>query len=92
MQVNAKSVIHSKQNVERRSLVDKIVPLIVMVCVLTAIVPLCSILVEVFRIGISAITLEFLPEVHGAIGMGEGGIGPAIRDTLVVVGLATKTY
>ncbi len=78
-----------KQNVERRLLVDKIVRLVVIACVVIAIIPLGSILVEVFRNGISAISMEFLTEVPGAIGTGEGGIGPAIQGTLIIVGLAS---
>ena len=39
-----------KQNVERRLIVDKIVRLIVIACVITAIVPLGSILLEVFKV------------------------------------------
>ncbi len=78
-----------KQNVQRRLLVDKIVRLIVVACVITAIIPLGSILVEVFKNGITAISIEFLTEAPGSIGTGEGGIGPAIQGTLIVVGLAS---
>ncbi len=78
-----------KQNVQRRLLVDKIVRLIVIGCVITAIVPLGSILVEVFRNGITAISIEFLTQPPGAIGSGEGGIGPAIQGTLIIIGLAS---
>ena len=78
-----------KQNVERRLFVDKIVRLIVIACVITAIIPLGSILVEVFKNGIAAISIEFLTEVPGSIGSGEGGIGPAIQGTLIVIGMAS---
>ena len=78
-----------KQNVQRRLLVDKIVRLIVVACVITAIIPLGSILIEVFKNGITAISIEFLTEAPGSIGTGEGGIGPAIQGTLIVVGLAS---
>ena len=78
-----------KQNVERRLLVDKIVRLVVIACVITAIVPLGSILVEVFRNGAAAISIEFLTEVPGAIGSGDGGIGPAIQGTLIIIGMAS---
>jgi len=78
-----------KQNVERRLLVDKIVRLIVISCVIIAIIPLGSILVEVFKNGITAISIEFLTEVPGSIGSGEGGIGPAIQGTLIVIGMAS---
>lgn len=78
-----------KQNVERRLFVDKIVRIIVISCVVTAIIPLGSILVEVFKNGIAAISIEFLTEVPGSIGSGEGGIGPAIQGTLIVIGMAS---
>ncbi len=78
-----------KQNVERRLFVDKIVRLVVIACVVTAIIPLGSILVEVFKNGIAAISIEFLTEVPGSIGSGEGGIGPAIQGTLIVIGMAS---
>ena len=78
-----------KQNVERRLFVDKIVRLIVISCVITAIIPLGSILVEVFRNGLAAISIEFLTQVPDSIGTGEGGIGPAIQGTLIVIGMAS---
>ena len=78
-----------KQNVEKRLVVDKIVQIIVFACVIIAIIPLGSILVEVFRNGISAISIEFLTEIPGAIGTGEGGIGPAIQGTLIIIGLSS---
>lgn len=78
-----------KQNVDRRLLVDKIVRIIVFACVITAIIPLGSILVEVIKNGAAAISMEFLTQVPGAIGTGEGGIGPAIQGTLIIIGLAS---
>ena len=78
-----------KQNVEKRLVVDKIVRTIVIACVIIAIIPLGSILVEVFKNGIAAISYEFLTETPGAIGSGEGGIGPAIQGTLIIVGLSS---
>ena len=78
-----------KQNVKRRLFVDKIVRLIVISCVIIAIIPLGSILVEVFKNGFTAISIEFLTEVPGSIGSGEGGIGPAIQGTLIVIGMAS---
>ena len=58
-------------------------------CVIIALIPLCSILVEVFKNGISAISYEFLTTVPGAVGSGEGGIGPAIQGTLIIIGLSS---
>ena len=78
-----------KQNVEKRLLVDKAVRIIVFACVIIAIIPLGSILVEVFKNGISAISYEFLTETPGSIGSGEGGIGPAIQGTLIIIGLSS---
>ncbi|KER06937.1 Phosphate transport system permease protein PstA [Marine Group I thaumarchaeote SCGC AAA799-E16] len=78
-----------KQNVEKRLVVDKIVRIIVFACVILAIIPLGSILVEVFKNGIAAISYEFLTETPGAIGSGEGGIGPAIQGTLIIIGLSS---
>lgn len=78
-----------KQNVERRLLVDKAVRIIVFSCVIIAIIPLGSILVEVFKNGLTAISLEFLTETPGSAGSGEGGIGPAIQGTLIIIGLSS---
>ena len=78
-----------KQNVKKRLLVDKIVRTVVFACVIIAIIPLGSILVEVFKNGAAAINIEFLTEVPGAIGTGEGGIGPAIQGTLITIGLSS---
>ena len=78
-----------KQNVQRRLVTDKIVRIIVFSCVIIAIVPLGSILLEVFKNGAAAISIEFLTETPGAVGSGEGGIGPAIQGTLIIVGLAS---
>lgn len=78
-----------KQNVKNRLLVDKIVRIVVFACVIIAIVPLGSILIEVFKNGISAISYEFLTATPGSIGSGEGGIGPAIQGTLIIIGLSS---
>jgi len=78
-----------KNNVEKRLVVDKIVRIIVFACVIIAIIPLGSILVEVFKNGISAISYEFLTAVPGSIGSGKGGIGPAIQGTLIIIGLSS---
>ena len=78
-----------KQNVERRLLVDKAVRIIIFSCVIIAIIPLASILVEVFKNGLAAISIEFLTETPGSAGSGEGGIGPAIQGTLIIIGLSS---
>lgn len=78
-----------KQNVSGRLVVDKIMLGVVLVCVVTALVPLFSILVEVFKNGIPALSAEFLTQPPGAIGTGEGGIGPAIQGTLIIIGMSS---
>ncbi|MCV0391743.1 MAG: phosphate ABC transporter permease PstA [Nitrosopumilus sp.] len=78
-----------KNNVSKRLVVDKVVRIIVFSCVIIAIIPLGSILLEVFKNGISAISYEFLTATPGSIGSGEGGIGPAIQGTLIIIGLSS---
>lgn len=78
-----------KNNVKKRLLVDKIVHIIIFAFVIIAIIPLGSILVEVFKNGITALSYEFLTATPGSIGSGEGGIGPAIQGTLIIIGLAS---
>ncbi len=78
-----------KQNVSGRLVVDKVMMGIVFGCVVAAVIPLGSILLEVFKNGISAISIEFLTQVPGAIGSGEGGIGPAIQGTLIIIGMSS---
>jgi len=78
-----------KQNVKGRLVVDKIVMGVVFGCVVVALVPLGSILLEVFKNGISALSIEFLTQTPGAIGSGEGGIGPAIQGSLIIIGMSS---
>lgn len=77
-----------KQSIRRR-LFDKIATGVAMACVIAAIIPLGSILVEVVKNGAGALSLEFLTQPPGAIGSGRGGIGPAIQGTLIVIALAS---
>ena len=74
---------------KKRLFVNKLVTIFTVVCVIAAIVPLCSILFEVIKNGISAISFEFLTQPQGSIGSGSGGIAPAIQGTIIVVGLAS---
>jgi phosphate transport system permease protein len=74
---------------KRRLLVNRLVTIFTIVCVIAAIVPLCSILLEVVKNGASAISFEFLTQPQGSIGSGTGGVGPAIQGTIIVVGLAS---
>jgi len=76
-----------RQNVPRRLAVDRVMRGVVLACVIVAIVPLGSILAEVIANGAQAISIEFLTAAPGAVGSGEGGVGPAIQGTLVIVGL-----
>ena len=78
-----------KQTEAKRLLVDKAVRIIVFSCVIIAIIPLGSILIEVFKNGLTAISIEFLTETPGSAGSGEGGIGPAIQGTLIIIGLSS---
>jgi len=76
----------------RRRVLDKIVSVFAIACVLAAIIPLGSILLEVIRNGASAISIQLLTQPPGAIGAtleSSGGIAPAIQGTLIVVGLAS---
>ena len=72
----------------RRLIVNKLVTVFTILCVIAAIVPLGSILLEVVKNGASAISFEFLTQPPGSIGSGRGGVGPAIQGTIIVVGLA----
>jgi phosphate transport system permease protein len=73
----------------KRRLIDKIVSGFAILCVLVAIIPLGSILLEVIKNGGSAISIQLLILPPGAIGSAIGGIAPAIQGTLIVVGLAS---
>ncbi len=80
---------HFRYNVGRRLAIDKIVKGIVFACVVMAIIPLGSILLEVFTNGSAALSIAFLTQIPGAIGTGEGGIGPAIQGTLLLIGMSS---
>src|ERR1044072_5368379 len=74
---------------KKRLFVNKLVTIFTIACVIAAIVPLGSILLEVVKNGASAISFEFLTQPQGSIGSGRGGVGPAIQGTIIVVGLAS---
>ena len=78
-----------RQNVKGRLVLDKIAMGVVLSCVVIAIIPLGSILVEVFKNGLAALTPEFVTQVPGAIGSGTGGIGPAIQGTIIIIGMSS---
>ena len=84
-----KMIRHMMQmNSFRRRATDKLATILSILCVVAAIIPLGSILIEVVKNGSAVISIDFLTQTPGSIGSGEGGIGPAIQGTLVVVGLA----
>jgi len=58
-------------------------------CVVVAIVPLASILFEVVRNGVSALTPEFLTSSPGVFGQAGGGIANAIQGTAILLALAS---
>ena len=73
----------------KRRLINKLVTIFAISCVIIAIIPLGSILIEVVRNGISVISIEFITKPPGSFYLGNGGIAPAIQGTLIVVGLAS---
>jgi phosphate transport system permease protein len=88
---NYRLIIHDqmKKRYRTRIIIDKLVSVFAIVCIVAAIVPLTSILIEVVKNGAGVLSFEFLTASQGSIGSGEGGIGPAIQGTLIVVGLAS---
>jgi phosphate transport system permease protein len=73
----------------RRKIVDKAFTAVTIACIVAAMVPLGSIMLEVIKNGSGVITAEFLTQPQGSIIEGNGGVGPAIQGTLIVVGLAS---
>ena len=81
---------HFRNNIQSRLATDKIVKGIVFGCVALAIVPLGSILLEVIRNGVPALSLDFFIQPPGAVGSDQpGGIGPAIQGTLMLIGMSS---
>jgi phosphate transport system permease protein len=80
--------IMSRQS-SKKKLIDRIMSAFAIICVISALIPLGSILFEVVKNGISAISIEFLTQPPGSFFLGHGGIAPAIQGTLTVVGLAS---
>ncbi|MGQ9782233.1 MAG: phosphate ABC transporter permease PstA [Nitrososphaeria archaeon] len=72
-----------------RKFKDKLAYIMSLLCVVVAIIPLGSILIEVIRNGLPAISIEFLTTPPGAIGQPEGGIANAIQGTLILICLAS---
>jgi phosphate transport system permease protein len=73
----------------KRKIVNRVFTGVTIACVMLAMIPLGSILFEVVKNGISAISIEFLTQPQGSIIRGDGGVGPAIQGTLLTVGYAS---
>ncbi len=58
-------------------------------CVVIAVLPLASILVEVIVRGAPQLSIQFITQPVGVIGQSAGGIGPAIQGTLILIGLTS---
>ncbi len=88
---NYRTLVHDqmKKKYQTRIIVDKLVSIFAIVCLVAAIVPLGSILLEVVKNGAGVLSFEFLTASQGSIISGNGGIGPAIQGTIIVVGLAS---
>jgi phosphate transport system permease protein len=88
---NYKSIVQEyiKKNSSKRKTINNLVTILLGTFVIIAIIPLGSILIEVFKNGAGALSISFLFDPPGSMGSGDGGIGPAIQGTLLVVGFAT---
>lgn len=86
-----KSIIRetAAKNSSKRKITNNLITILLFCFVIIAIIPLGSILMEVVKNGVGALSFEFLFLPPGSIGSGGGGIGPAIQGTLLVVGFAT---
>ena len=73
----------------RKRKINKLFTVFCIICVGLAIIPLASILFEVIKNGVSALSVEFLTQRPGSMISGRGGIGPAIQGTLITVGIAS---
>jgi phosphate transport system permease protein len=81
---------HFRNNISSRLVTDKIVKGIVFGCVALAIIPLGSILLEVVRNGVPALSIDFFTQEPGAVGSDQpGGVGPAIQGTLLLIGMSS---
>lgn len=70
-----------------RLIKDKLAYFLGIFCIVLAVLPLASILVEVIRNGIATVNLQFITSLPGVPRESIGGIGPAIQGTLLLVGL-----
>lgn len=58
-------------------------------CVIAAVLPLASILLEVIARGAPQLSIQFITQPPGVLGQSAGGIGPAIQGTLILIGLTS---
>jgi phosphate transport system permease protein len=75
-----------------RKLKDKMFFYLGIVCVVIAVIPLGSILIEVIVKGAPELSISFFtqpPGVAGLPGQSAGGIGPAIQGSLILIGLTS---
>jgi phosphate transport system permease protein len=72
-----------------RKFKDRLFSILGLLCVIIAILPLGSILLEVIIKGAPQISWAFLTQIPGAEGQSVGGIGPAIQGTLILIGLTS---
>jgi phosphate transport system permease protein len=76
-------------SVRWRRFKDRLMFYLAALCVVLAVIPLFSILIEVFRNGAAALTLEFLTSLPGPVGEPGGGVANAIQGTLILIGLTS---
>ncbi len=72
-----------------RKFKDRLSFVLCLACVLIALTPLVSILVEVIVRGAPQLSLQFLTQPSGVIGQSTGGIGPAIQGTLILIAITS---
>ena len=72
-----------------RKMKDKLFLVLGVVCVLVAVVPLGSIIIEVVTKGAPELSISFLTQPPGVLGQSAGGIGPAIQGSLILIGLTS---
>lgn len=74
----------------RRHLTDKLVSTAAVGCIVLVLIPLCSIVYEVVSRGAPAISWQFITGTpRSFFEKIDGGLGPSIQGTLIVVGLAS---
>jgi phosphate transport system permease protein len=72
-----------------RKFKDKLFFFLGVVCVVVAVIPLGSILLEVIVKGAPELSISFLTQPPGVVGQSAGGIGPAIQGTLILIGMTS---